>query len=145
MKKTYGMKGVSECVFRAPVGKATIVCVFTDGNLQSRVPVPASFSTENPIVQAVIESCELYANKKIFILSTSGEEEPVIESTKVETKKAKKAGVKQTKVFADVKTFGDAVTTLMSEGEVAASDLTSLDGVLRKSAELGISFPNLKA
>lgn len=143
------MKGVSECVFRAPVGKATIVCVFTDGNLQSRVPVPASFSTENPIVQAVIESCELYANKKIFILSTSGEEEPVIESTKaetkIETKKAKKAGVKQTKVFADVKTFGDAVTTLMSEGEVAASDLTSLDGVLRKSAELGISFPNLKA
>ena len=143
------MKGVSECVFRAPVGKATVICTFTDGNLQSREPIPATFTTENPIVQAVIESCELYASKKIFLMASYGEEAPVVETPKaVETPKptkTKKADSKKGRVMEEVKTFGDAVTVLMKEGDIAASDLTDITSVVRKASELGISFPNLKS
>lgn len=141
------MKGVSECVFRVPVGKTTIVCTFTDGNLQSRVPTPATFSTENPIVQTVLESCDMYANKKIFLMSVSGEAEiveEVAEEVKTPAKKTTKKAEKKTRVYEDVKTFGDAVTTLMTESEVVASDLVDMASVIRKATELGISFPNLK-
>ena len=141
------MNGVSECVFRVPVGKTTIVCAFTDGNLQSRVPAPATFATENPIIQTVIESCDMFRNNKIFLMSVSGETEvteEVAEETKATAKKSKKAEPKKTRVIESVKTFGDAVTTLMTENDVVASDLADIDSVIRKAAELGISFPNLK-
>lgn len=141
------MNGVSECVFRVPVGKTTIVCTFTDGNLQSRVPAPATFATENPIIQTVIESCDMFRNNKIFLMSVSGEvevTEEVAEETKTPAKKTKKAEAKKTRVIESVKTFGDAVTTLMTENDVVASDLADMESVIRKAAELGISFPNLK-
>lgn len=154
MRKTYGMMGVSESVLRLPVGKTTVIATFTDGNLQSRVPTPATCTTENIIAQVAIESCEMFANKKIFLISVSGEEsevesvvEPEVEDKTATTpKKTKttKTDTKKTRVMADVKTFGDAVTALMTENEVSASDLVDVASVVRKAAELGISFPNLK-
>ena len=152
MRKTYGMKGVSECVFRIPVGKSTIVCTFTDGNLQSRVPAPATFSTENPIVQTIIESCEMFANNKIYLMSVSGEVveanetneayEDVKVSAKKTTKKTTKAST--TRVMEEVHTYGDAITALMTESEVNVAELTDVAACKAKAAEIGISFPNLK-
>ena len=147
------MKGVSECVLRIPVGKTTIICPFTDGNLQSRVPAPATFATENPIVQTIIESCEMYKNKKIYTISVSGETE-VEEATAVETaaaetkttkKSSKKAATKpERRTMENVRTYGDAITVLMTESEVNVAELTDVEACLRKAEELGISFPNLK-
>lgn len=152
MRKTYGMKGVSECVLRIPVGKTTIICPFTDGNLQSRVPAPATFATENPIVQTIIESCEMYKNKKIYTISVSGEtevEEATAVETAVETKTTKKSGKKAAtkptlRTMENVLTYGDAMTVLMTEAEVNVAELTDVEACIRKAEELGISFPNLK-
>lgn len=140
------MQGVSECVLRVPVGKTTIVCAFTDGNLQSRVPAPATFATENPIVQTIIESCEMYRNNKIILMSVSGEVE-VEEAPAVEAKTAKKT-TKKTKTqrtMEDVRTYGDAMTVLMTEAEVNVGELTDVAACIKKAEELGISFPNLNA
>ena len=145
------MKGVSECVFRAPVGKATVVCTFKDGNLQSREPVPATFTTENPIVQAVIESCELYASRKIFLMASYGEPDVVLAPAKAEPKKVaekvtekpktKKADLK---VMEEVKTIADAVTVLAAEGVPASEFDGTAAGAHKVAKSLGLSFPNLK-
>lgn len=148
MTKKYGIRNTSECVLRLPVGKSTVVCNFTNGNLQSREPIPASFLTDNPIVQYAIETCDRFKSNKIFIMAEYGDA-PKVESVPAEkaepakAKKAKKAD-KGIRVNEDVKTFGEAVTALMTEEGVQLSDLSSVEACIRKAEEIGISFPNLK-
>jgi hypothetical protein len=142
--KKYGIRNTSECVIRIPVGKSVVVCNFADGNLQSREPIPASYTTTNPIIQHVIEHSELFNGGKIFLMAeyNNGEE---VEPVKVEPEKPKKPRTKKAKVNDSVTTFGEAVTALMMEEGVAVSDLGSVESCLRVAEELGISFPNLKA
>jgi hypothetical protein len=148
MTKKYGMRGVCEYVLRIPCGKATIVCNFTNGNLQSRQPIPASMTTSNPIVQRVIEASEKFKNKKIFIMAEYKDSEPApvvetkVETQKINIKKARKAA-KSLNVMEDVATHADAVSALMAEG-ADISELKDVEACLRKAEELGISFPNLK-
>lgn len=147
MTKKYGIRNTSECVLRLPVGKSVVVCNFTNGNLQSREPIPASFTTDNPIVQYAIETCDRFKSNKIFIMAEYGDEPSVEVAPAVEPEKPKKAAKKaerKPKVNEDVKTFGEAVTALMTEDGVKVGDLTDVDACLRKAEELGISFPNLK-
>jgi len=144
MTKKYGIKNTSECVLRLKVGKADIVCNFTNGNLQSREPIDASFVTSNPIAQFAIESCEKFKNGKIYIMAEYGDSAPAAVSAKTEQPKKKAAKTeKKERVMENVKSFGDAVTVLAMENDVKGSDLVDIDSCLRKAAELGISFPNL--
>lgn len=161
MTKKYGVRNTSECVFRFKLGKANITCRFTGGNLQSREPIPASYTTSNPIVQNVLESCEKFKNNHIFIMAEYGQEDeceavvvepvpapaaPVVEKKPAPKKKATaKKEVKEVKVMEDVTTHGDAVTALMSAGEYGMSDLATIESCIAKAEEIGISFPNLKA
>lgn len=148
MTKKYGIRNTSECVLRLPVGKNVIVCNFTNGNLQSREPIPASYTTSNPIIQHVIEHCEKYLGGKIFLMAQWENAPKEDESTaKVESEKGKKPAKKaerKPKVNEDVRTFGDAVTALMTEEGVKVSSLTSVEACLRVAEGLNISFPNLK-
>lgn len=141
--KKYGIRNTSECVIRIPRGKTAVVCNFTDGNLQSREPIPASYTTDNPIIQHIIENSDMFKGGKIFLMTeydNAGEAEPV----KVEAAKPKKAKSRKAKVNESVTTFGEAVTALMMEDGVAVSELGSIESCLRVAEELGISFPNLK-
>lgn len=146
------MRNTSECVLRLPVGKGWVVCNFTNGNLQSREPIPASYTTSNPIIQYAIENCDRFKSKKIFIMSEYGndaEVEAEVAPKVVEPEKPKKVkkAVKterETRVNEDVKTYGEAVTVLMTMGGVEMADLKDVDSCLRVAEELGISFPNLK-
>lgn len=153
MTKKYGIRNTSECVLRLPVGKGTVVCNFTNGNLQSREPIPASYTTSNPIIQYAIETCDRFKSKKIFIIAEYGDEEeienevaasPVVEPEK--PKKAKKAAKasKESRVMENIKTYGEAVTVLMTMDGVVMSDLKDVESCIRIAEELGISFPNLK-
>lgn len=140
--KKYGIRNTSECVIRIPVGKSVVVCNFTDGNLQSREPIPASYTTTNPIIQHVIEHSEMFSGGKIFLMAEYAVEE---EPAKVEPAKPKKTKARKAKVNESVTTFGEAVTALMMEDGVVVSELGSIESCLRVAEELGISFPNLKA
>lgn len=142
--KKYGIRNTSECVIRIPFGKSVVVCNFTDGNLQSREPIPASYTTTNPIIQHVIEHSEMFYGGKIFLMAEydkEGEEVPV----KEEPARPKKARNRKLKVNENVTTFGEAVTALMMEDGVVVSELGSIESCLRVAEETGISFPNLKA
>lgn len=144
--KKYGIRNTSECVLRLPVGKGSVVCNFTNGNLQSKEPIPASYTTSNPIIQHVIEHCEKFLGGKIYIMAEydneASEETPGI---KAEPEKPKKAKRVKTRIIDDVRTFGEAVTILMTEDGVKTSDLKSVESCIRVAESLGISFPNLKA
>jgi hypothetical protein len=143
--KTYGIRGISECVMRLEIGKASITCNFTNGDLQSRQPIPAQYTTVNPIAQHAIESCETYKSGKIFVVSEY-ETAPEPETAPVEEEKPKKKKVAKTaRVMENVRTYGDAMTALMTESEVNVGELKNINDCLAKAAELGISFPNLKA
>lgn len=153
MTKKYGIKNTSECVIRIPVGKSVIVCSFADGNLQSREPIPASYCTDNPIIQHVIEHSEMFRGGKIFLMAEyNNGSEPEVEvsvAPKAEPEKARKAkkaakADREPRVMADIKTYGEAVTTLMTMDGVVMSDLRDVESCIRVAEELGISFPNLK-
>lgn len=145
--KKYGMRGVCEYVLRIPCGKATIVCNFTNGNLQSRNPIPASMTTANPIVQRVIEASEKFKNKKIFLMAEyideapAPVEKPKAEEPKISVKKARKAA-KAVNVMEDVTTHAEAVNALMAEGAEIGS-LGDVESCIRVAEGLGILFPNL--
>ena len=147
MKKKYGIRNTSECVLRLPVGGSTVVCPFTNGNLQSREEIPASYTTDNPIIQYVIENCDKFKGGKIFLMAEYSDDAKVesAPATKAEPekKKAKKADRKQ-RVIEGVTTFGEAVTALMTEDGVKMSDLSDVESCIRIAEGLGISFPNLK-
>lgn len=167
MKKVYAMPGVanSQIVLTSPSGKTKYKIPFTGGITHAREKVPAKYITDSPIIQDVIESSPLF-NKKIFLLNSFGSvvkpvEQPVAPRRPVVTSKNGKPAtqpgkgkVKETvqnpteepkgpKVYEDVANLGEAITILMQVGTVPAENMTSIEGVLKAAAELGVSFPNL--
>lgn len=145
MKKKYGIKDTSECVIRLTIGKANIVCNFTNGNLQSREPIPASYTTDNPIIQYALESCQRFQRGKIFVMAEyESSKAPGEVAQKAAPKKAKARTDRKERVMENVTTHGEAVTALMTEEGVNRSELSSVEGCLRQAKEVGISFPNLK-
>lgn len=142
--KKYGIKNTSECVIRIPIGKSVVICNFVDGNLQSREPIPASYTTTNPIIQHVIEHCEMFVGGKIFLMAEYDNGAEETEPVKVTPEKPKKTKIRKAKVNESVTTFGEAVTALMMEDGVKVSELGDVESCLRVAEELGISFPNLK-
>lgn len=161
------MPGVanSQIVLTSPSGKTKYKIPFTGGITHAREKVPAKYITDSPIIQDVIESSPLF-NKKIFLLNSFGSvvkpaEQPVVpKKPVVPSKNGKPAAqpgkgkVKETvqnpteepkgpKVYEDVANLGEAITILMQVGTVPAENMTSIEGVLKAAAELGVSFPNL--
>lgn len=148
MTKKYGIRNTSECVLRLPMGKGTVVCNFTNGNLQSKEPIPASYTTNNPIIQYVIEHCEKFLGGKIYIMAEYDNgvaEEAAEEKAEPEKPKKSKKVERKARVMDEVTTFGEAVTALMTEDGVKTSDLKSVESCIRVAESIGISFPNLKA
>jgi hypothetical protein len=146
MKKKYGIRNASECVLRLPVGSGMIVCNFTNGNLQSREEIPASYTTDNPIIQHVIENCDRFKGGKIFLMAEYEEAPKAYDAPKAEPEKPKKAkkAEKKPRIVESVTTFGEAVTFLMTEDGVKMGDLKDEESCIRIAEEIGITFPNLK-
>ena len=173
MKKVYAMPGVanSQIVLTSPSGKTKYKISFTGGITHAREKVPAKHITDSPIIQDVIESSPLF-NKKIFLLNSfgtvvkpaaaaaapasTGGKKPVVttkgsgkgtgaQSGKGKGKDANPDEGQPTgpKVYEEVTSLGEAITVLMQISAVPAENMTSIEGVLKSAAELGVSFPNL--
>lgn len=147
MIKKYGARNTSEGVFKFKYGKASVTCRFCNGNLQSREPIPATYSTNSPLIQHVIETSTQFQNGKIFIVAEYAEtadaadakQEETAEQTAPKKTRTKKAG----RAFDDVKTLGEVVTILTEEG-VNSADLTDRASILKAAEALDIIFPNLE-
>lgn len=158
MRKVYKINGKTEVheVFTSPSGKTKYKVAFTKGNLDPKNRVPARFSTDSPIIQAVIENSPKF-NRVIFLEKVYGNVAPAsapvmnvapaAASAPVSKKgKGKTAETKgsELKVMEDVKTIADAVAVLIAEGASASDIDGSVAGANKLAKSLGISFPNLK-
>ena len=77
MRKVYKINGKTEVheVFTSPSGKTKYKVAFTKGNLDPKNRVPARFSTDSPIIQAVIENSPKF-NRVIFLEKVYGNVAP---------------------------------------------------------------------
>ena len=158
MRKVYKINGKTEVheVFTSPSGKTKYKVAFTKGNLDPKNRVPARFSTDSPIIQAVIENSPKF-NRVIFLEKVYGNVAPASSpvmsvapaaaSTPTSKKgKGKTAETKgsELKVMEDVKTIADAASVLTAEGVLAAEIDGTVEGAIKVAKKYGISFPNLK-
>lgn len=156
MRKVYKINGKTEVheVFTSPSGKTKYKVAFTKGNLDPKNRVPARFSTDSPIIQAVIENSPKF-NRVIFLEKVYGNVAPApvmnvapattsAPASKKGKGKAADAKGSELKVMEDVKTIADAASVLIAEGASAAEIDGSVAGAVKVAKKYGISFPNLK-
>lgn len=157
MRKVYKINGKTEVheVFTSPSGKTKYKVAFTKGNLDPKNRVPARFSTDSPIIQAVIENSPKF-NRVIFLEKVYGNvapaPAPVMNVAPAASAPASKKGKgkaaetkgSELKVMEDVKTIADAASVLTAEGVLAAEIDGTVEGAIKVAKKYGISFPNLK-
>lgn len=68
-RKTYGVSGLMDWAANIKAGKATVNVHFTGGALTAYGVTPATYSTTNPLFQAVIENSDYFKNGRITLLS----------------------------------------------------------------------------
>lgn len=67
-RKTYGVSGLMEWGAAIPVGKATMKVHFSGGSLTGYGVTPATFTTEDPMKQMIIEKSDYFKSGKIFVV-----------------------------------------------------------------------------
>lgn len=154
MRKVYKIDGKTEVheVFTSPSGKTKYKVTFSKGNLDPKNRVPARYTTDSPIIQAVIESSPKFG-RVIFLEKTYNDDAPAAPApaakpaAPVKKGKAKAEEAKKTelKVMEEVKTIADAVAVLSGEGVPAADFDGTVEGAIKIAKNYGLSFPNLKA
>ena len=127
MRKEYAIKGIVERFISVPLGKGTITIHFEGGAIDSSIRRDATFSTTNPVEQAIVERLPDFKKGVIKLVRTIGEPKPI---EKEEAPEAK------------VKTLQQARQFLMDMG-VPMEELQSKAKVLEAAKEKGITFPNL--
>lgn len=67
MKKTYLAPGFMEWQAIIHVGRATVKLNFTGGTFTGYGQAPASFETDNPVLQRLIEMSDLFRERRIVL------------------------------------------------------------------------------
>lgn len=68
MQKTYAARGLLDWQMAINVGGAIIRICFSGGSMGGNGVIPARYSTDNPALQAIIESTPQYKSGKIYLL-----------------------------------------------------------------------------
>lgn len=154
MRKVYKINGKTEVhlVLESPSGKTKYKIAFTKGNLDPKMLAPATYSTNNPVIQDVIERSNLFG-KVIFVEKVYGDATPTptpvsapaaTSAPKKGKGKAAESKPSEMKVMEEVKTIADAASVLTAEGVLAAEIDGTVEGAIKVAKKYGISFPNLK-
>ncbi len=87
-KKVYGVYNIVEWYANIRAGKATVKVLFSGGAMTTQGVTPATFTTNDPIVQLAIEHSEPYRNGKIKLIKAY----PTNEDVAVERNRHKENG-----------------------------------------------------
>ena len=68
MEKTYIAKGLLEFRMAIPLGGAIIRICFSGGSMGSNGILPARYTTDNPVIQKIIEDSPHYHKGRIDVL-----------------------------------------------------------------------------
>lgn len=145
--KKYGIYNYTEYSALIPAGSSRVRVDFTNGSMTVRGVTPATFSTSDEILQALIESSSMYKSGKIKLIekykigetSSESKSTSLASSEKSETKSETPAS----KTYAYVVNSQQAKEILRSEPyNVSLSELGSKADIQSKAKELGVLFPN---
>ena len=141
MVKVYGMRGMTEAVVYFAGGK--IKATFKGGIADKAYNTPAKLITENPVVQAAIESDPRFGSSIFLQKSVGGigDKSIVPEETPVESAPVVADGTPRS--YDNVTTVGQAMNVLKSLG-VKASAMRTKESVLTAAEGINVTFPNLK-
>lgn len=138
---TYGVKGMMEWQALIQAGKASVHVSFTGGGLTSYGVTPAEYSTNNPVMQRIIENSDYFKSGRIFVLRKDKEaEEHVVVQTaepKSETTKAPEQQV------VDVSDPSEAKAYLIDHFGVEAGKLRSVKSIVEIGLQNGIVFKGI--
>lgn len=69
-RKTYGVKNLMEWQATIPVGKGRLIIHFAGGTRTAYGVTPATYKTEDPIRQAIIEKSDYFHSGRIFLVKS---------------------------------------------------------------------------
>ena len=127
MRKEYAIKGVVERFISVPLGKGSVTLHFQGGAIDSALRRDATFSTTNPVEQAIVERLPEFKKGVIKLVRTIG----------TEPAKVAEAGV-----IDEVTTLQQARQYLMDNFEVTIEELQTRANVKEVAAKMNIVFPN---
>lgn len=139
MNKTYGVSGLLEWSAVIKAGKAAINVMFSGGSLNGYGITPATYTTSNAIIQAIIENSAYFQSGKIKLLSTAPLVDPLKE---VVTDLDTVGSVKPKKEVLEVYNCSDARIWLKEHKNISVVG-KSKNEIKEIAAANGISFPNL--
>ena len=126
MRKEYAIKGVVERFISVPLGKGSVTLHFQGGAIDSALRRDATFSTTNPVEQAIVERLPEFKKGVIKLVRTIG----------TEPAKVAEAGV-----IDEVTTLQQARQYLIEKG-VPMEKLQNKADIKACAAEMNITFPN---
>lgn len=129
MRKEYAIKGVVERFISVPLGKGSVTLHFQGGAIDSALRRDATFSTTNPVEQAIVERLPEFKKGVIRLVRT----------IRTEPAKVAEAGV-----IDEVTTLQQARQYLMDNFEVTIEELQTRANVKEVAAKMNITFPNWK-
>lgn len=128
--KKYCINGFIERYVTARLGKGTISFHFEGGAMDASAVLPATYTTKNPVEQAILENHPDFKNGTIKLKEVQVIEEP----KKVEEKKV---------AVESVTTFTEAKKYLLENG-ATVEELQNKAAVYEWAAAHDIVFPNWK-
>lgn len=129
MRKEYAIKGVVERFISVPLGKGSVTLHFQGGAIDSALRRDATFSTTNPVEQAIVERLPEFKKGVIKLTRIIG---------------AEPAKVAEAGVIDEVTTLQQARQYLMDNFEVTIEELQTRANVKEVAAKMNITFPNWK-
>lgn len=133
MRKEYAIKGVVERFISVPLGKGSVTLHFQGGAIDSALRRDATFSTTNPVEQAIVERLPEFKKGVIRLVRTIGTEPAKVAKP---AKVAEQAGV-----IDEVTTLQQARQYLIEKG-VSIEKLQNKADIKACAAEMNITFPN---
>ena len=152
-RKKYGIDGLMEYQGCFHAGKTEINVHFKGGMLTAYGVTPATFSTDNKLIQFVIENSREFKGGRIKLLEADYSEEEILAEREAARKQAEALAQQQAAAEAAVKDqqqseptdgssvmkfsdWGEARQWLLDQG-VAASELTGNKKIAAKAEQLG--------
>lgn len=145
VRKTYGINGLLEWHGFVVSHGVKMRVAFTNGSVTAYGVAPATFTTEDPLTQHIIENSEQFTSGKIRLVRKVelGPSAEVTENTVTDIEDVRKVVPKEKlQEVEDVRNCSDARIWLMENKKISVVGKSKRDIIEIASAN-GISFPNL--
>lgn len=142
--KKYEIKNYSEYIINVSVGKRTFSIPFTGGALTNQGSIPASYSTNNEIIQYAIEHSRYYAIGIVYLAQEIKTEEvkPIRQNLQPTPQPATKRSSGEEKEIKKVKVsdLQEAKNYLMENYPISGLALRGEKSIMEQAKIVGVEF-----